>query len=1064
MARRSDAWNVSLDFLDRERVLFTFNPKKFVRRQPGCPATHNDRMVHAAIIEVTSGEVRAQADWYLHDSSRYIWSLGSGKILLRRLNSLFVVDRNLHETLLWESPKDLLWVSVSPDGKQIITETAEGAASPASRPKQSSKASFRIEFRDADSLQVQRTIRSKRAANIESTSSGFASAVFGGVTSPVWLVRFGPSEQERVNIARVRTALVPDVLYLNNNTLLIGRNSTRSAGYSVSAFTVTGNLLWRQHWNTHRYYPALARSEDGSRFAITTLRSVDTPTPGREFEGLEQQIEVFDTATGTPVISTIAFPVVTHGQNFSLSPDGLSLALLKGTKLEFYDLHPMTLEERGRYTAVKADVPGLYIATQPDHSQSESAEPVFTTADAEHEQEDEGKTVSGEREAPTPVTSFSESIAGISTPAQPKSVSADSTGGTSDAAVPMMLKSRAQVVALDVVVTDARGHTVKSLPRSDFQVREDGKPQTITYFDEVRTQASPAPVPERKANPLNIFTNAVPAAQTESTVLILYDLLNTPADVQQRAKVELLKFLQNKPKGSQFALCVLSDTLKMVQGFTPDETVLIKAAKGQKGSLGYTLMKSEDAQDQQSIAWLRQNSTMLAISGGTSARMAASMQVAAGLIGENEAARQGQDLDRRAWTTMDAFTQLARYLSGIPGRKSVIWLSGSFPLGIFPGLELKKSESTSTSYTDQTKQAVNLLAESHIAVYPVDVRGLTAFPAETLGSNFADSIPPPSPQSTHANNGHGSETNGFSDLENLTAFSENGSSLPGSGSPYMQEMSEHGIMSKIATDTGGKAFYNTNGIEQAMALALEQETNYYALSYAPTNKKYDGKFRNIKVSLTSSEKKLRVIHRSGYFAADPDAGDEAVKDANKGFGLAAMQHGSPQAHQIYFEARVIPVGKPRKVVPTLASKPPAPKKQKRQEQDARPAEPVEVQSYVVDYVVAPNQVRFDTNPQGIHHGVMNFMTTSFNVDGGLRTRIVSRGVSDLEPADFKEALAGGLRLRQQFDVPMEASWLRLGVQDALTGHLGTLEIALPVKPLPGVEQSLSQRMPDIEPD
>jgi hypothetical protein len=41
--------------------------------------------------------------------------------------------------------------------------------------------------------------------------------------------------------------------------------------------------------------------------------------------------------------------------------------------------------------------------------------------------------------------------------------------------------------------------------------------------------------------------------------------------------------------------------------------------------------------------------------------------------------------------------------------------------------------------------------------------------------------------------------------------------------------------------------------------------------------------------------------------------------------------------------------------------------------------------------------------------------------------------------------------------------MRIGVQDGLTGRMGTIEIPLPVKRLPGVEQSLT-RMPEIEPD
>lgn len=59
---------------------------------------------------------------------------------------------------------------------------------------------------------------------------------------------------------------------------------------------------------------------------------------------------------------------------------------------------------------------------------------------------------------------------------------------------------------------------------------------------------------------------------------------------------------------------------------------------------------------------------------------------------------------------------------------------------------------------------------------------------------------------------------------------------------------------------------------------------------------------------------------------------------------------------------------------------------------------------------------------------------------------------------------GGLRFRQQLDVPVQAASMRIGVQDGLTGRMGTIEIPLPVKRLPGVEQSLTQRMPEIEPD
>ena len=278
----------------------------------------------------------------------------------------------------------------------------------------------------------------------------------------------------------------------------------------------------------------------------------------------------------------------------------------------------------------------------------------------------------------------------------------------------------------------------------------------------------------------------------------------------------------------------------------------------------------------------------------------------------------------------------------------------------------------------------------------------------------------------------------------------------------MQEVMEHGVMDRIATDTGGKAFYNSNGIEQAMNVALEQERNYYALSYTPTNRKYDGKFRKIKVSLAGKEKKVHLIHRSGYYAVDPASA--TVRDAAQGFGLAAMQHGSPPAHQIFFAARVVPIGKSRKVDPKAAGLITNAVKTKHHKEENHPSDPVEVQRYVVDYAITSSQLRFDSTAQGLYHGITNFMSTSFNEDGTLRTSKISRAVSDLKPESYQEVKAGGVRFRLQLEIPVQAASMRLGVQDALTGRMGTIEIQLPVKALPGVEQSLTQRMPEIEPD
>jgi VWFA-related protein len=1080
MARRSSAANLSISFLDSDHVLFTFNPKKLFHRLPECPPSHEDRLVHAAVFDVSTGKVQKETDWYLHDDRRYLWPLGAGKVLLRRLNSLYVVDAELHEKLLFTSPKDVLWTAVTPDGKQVILETAYDAPVSGTRAKAAPKTRVRIEFLDTNSLAVQRVVKSEKAVNMEATSSGFAS-VISGVSGRVWLIRFGPTEQERTNIARVRSRRAPDVLYLSGNTMLIGRNSTSTQGYSVSAFTVTGNRLWRQHWDSHQYWAAIASSEDGSRFAISTLKVVDTPPSNPETdnsdsrpEALEQRIQVLDTASGTPVLSVMASPVILDGQNFSLSPDGGRFVVLHGTALESYDLSPMSADEQGKYAAVKADVPGLYVPPPETAKAEENSEVVFTASDAASD------AAAGEQDPSA--DSLGATKGGTETPEKPSNSRTDVASATPATGAPApttpnqsstatlpIFKSYARVVGLDVVVADSKGHTLKGMSQPDFAVKEDGKPQTVNFFEEITSNKVPTqpaagtetPASEKKELAPNIFTNESPSPHTNSVTLILYDLLNTPVTEQQRAKLELLKFLKNKPKDSTFALCVLSEKLQMIQGFTPDETLLARAARGQKGSLRYGALLTPDAQSQQIVDWLTQSSMRLQGGGGQFAGAASSLLDTAGKMQQDEIQRRTTDLETRAWITMDAFTQLARYLSGIPGRKSLIWLSGSFPLGIFPGIDFRNPDLENDRYTNQVKQAVNLLAESHIALYPVDVRGLSVYSMQASAfSNGTDSAQPGAPTQAPFVQGPASRT--FSDLNNLNSSGNIGASLPGGNSPSMDEMTEHGIMDQIAGDTGGKAFYNTNGIEQAMAVAMEQEANYYALSYSPSNKKYDGKFRKIKVSLTSSDKKARVIHRSGYFAVDPNAA-AVSSDAASGFGLAAMQHGSPLSHQILFAARVIPIGKPRKIDAPVAPPSAAVKKKKKAAQTVT-NEPIEAQHYAIDFAVPPAQVRFDASTDGIRHGTMNFMVTSFNEDGALRTSKLARANSDLNPEDYQQAAAGGLRLHQELDVPVAATFLRMGVQDALSGRMGTIEVPLPVKAPPGAEHGSLRSMPEIEPD
>ena len=80
----------------------------------------------------------------------------------------------------------------------------------------------------------------------------------------------------------------------------------------------------------------------------TTAAAIAATDESQE-EGLDQHVEVFDTATGKVLLSLMAAPAVPDGQNFSLSPEGARLAVVNGTTMDVYELPEMLTGDRARF-------------------------------------------------------------------------------------------------------------------------------------------------------------------------------------------------------------------------------------------------------------------------------------------------------------------------------------------------------------------------------------------------------------------------------------------------------------------------------------------------------------------------------------------------------------------------------------------------------------------------------------------------------------------------------------------------------------------------------------------
>jgi len=1078
-----DQRNASLDFIDPHHVLLTFNRKQMFQRLPECTADHEDRLIHAVILELPGGKVVTEADWYLHDRRRYLWPLAPGRFLLRRLNKLYIVDSSLHESLLLSSAKDLLWVSVTPDGSQIIIETENDKKAGTSTPKSPAKPEpkYVVRFLDAKSAATQRTLLFNNLTNLTGTSTGYADVIRKG---DIWLLRFGPTVTKRHNLARVRSQTVPSVLYPTDNTLLIGRCAASGCKYGVTAFTLTGHRLWRQHWPHLRSYPELARSQDHSRFAVCTLRvepsanrhpdlddSEDTALQSQvsEQDALRQEVQVFDTASGSAALSVTVSPAVVTGQNVSLSPDGRILALLRGSTLELFDLPLMSDEEQAKFAALKSDIPGLYtVGSNADaDSTIENAAPAANGEEAATLTADAPPGTTAAENPESPATAHADSNAqppsAISSSPSPSPITEPAEKNSQAATPPVTtFKVSTKAVVVDVVVTDSKGHPVRGLNQQDFQLAEDNRPQDVRYFREFNdvdvsvqqpsdaqattTQASSAAplgsttsasgtpgAPAPPAPSPNVFNNRARSSQSGAVTMVLFDMLNTPVSDQVYARQQLIKFLESKPKMSQFALCALSSgeyPLRLIQGFTADETLLLAAAKGKRGQTRNNRWQAAAAETQNSVTTV----AGLALAGGRTS----GFQNLVGALQNMQAEQYVTDTSERAGRTIDAMMLLARYLSGISGRKNMVWLSASFPIALSVGPISSNPSIDNPNYTYKIKRATNLLAEAQVAVYPVDVRGLQVFTAGldsgpgVAGPRSFDPPDPTSPNSVSPRSG-----------------------IP-QGMDFATQAAEQDTLTQFAVATGGKAFFNTNDIREAIATANEQGSNYYSFSYTSTNKVYDGKFRKIKVQLAS--KGYKLYYRQGYYADDINVAAREAQLARNAI-TTSMQFGSPQAREVQFSVRVYPVGGKKKVdrekvgEVRMASK-----------KAALLPEQVEVQHYTIEYTLDGSELRFVPQQSAGFRSTLALMISSFGQEGRMLTGWSSLAKSDLPSEVYKKVMTGEVGFQEELDIPVEAISMRLGVQDQMSNHLGTVDVPLPVPPDPNAPRKTKNTLPEIEPD
>jgi VWFA-related protein len=401
------------------------------------------------------------------------------------------------------------------------------------------------------------------------------------------------------------------------------------------------------------------------------------------------------------------------------------------------------------------------------------------------------------------------------------------------------------LIQVPIVVTDKSGNHLHGLTKEDFHVLENGKEQKLSTFEEIVTTNTKLPVVKHEPGE---FSNLTLSEQEPRTVTVIaLDTVNTPFLDQTYGRRELVKYLSSSlDSGQVLALMIItSHGLQIVQGLTGDTAQLMQVLKKASGEI--SAMHGIDI-DAQADAATGNIPDVPAVSPGGDPSAAIDAFVERG-----DAIYSQFQQQNAIETTMNAFLGIAWSLSGIPGRKSLIWATGGFPFTIsnpaaVPGGYL------STLY----ERTMAALTAAQISVYPVDVRGLTV----------------------------------------VTPVGDASQSRVRTGPALAQQISNRSWLQQSSIDTlnefadmtGGKAFYNTNDLSSSFKRAADDASSYYLVGYYLDKSNNHAGWRQLKVKVDKKDTEVRA--RKGFFVTNATIHLERTRTSDLSYALTSPIEGT----------------------------------------------------------------------------------------------------------------------------------------------------------------------------
>jgi VWFA-related protein len=364
--------------------------------------------------------------------------------------------------------------------------------------------------------------------------------------------------------------------------------------------------------------------------------------------------------------------------------------------------------------------------------------------------------------------------------------------------------AEADLVLVNVTVRDKSGNVVKNLKPEDFTILEDNKPQKVLSFDVENMDAiAMQDVAQAKPLPGQPSQANQPSAPVPSA--------NADEQFKDRRLI-ILFFDLSAMEPDEIDRAATSAQHYVDKQMAPADMVSIV-------SLGSALLVNQDFTTDRDLL----KKQLQAFSAGSG------QGFEEGTTGSTEGTPDsGQpftadDTEYNIFNTdrrLEALRSVAEKLAHMQQKKSLIYFSSGM-------------DRTGIENQSELRAATNAAVRANMAIYTMDLRGLQAL------------VP-----GGEAQNASLRGTSAYSGQATINALNSN--------------FTTQETLVTLASDTGGRAFLDSNDFSQVFKGVQQDTSTYYLLGYHSTNPARDGRYRHIVVKVNVPN--VKVDYRRGYYA------------------------------------------------------------------------------------------------------------------------------------------------------------------------------------------------------